>query len=283
MGGTIARQSRLITALLLMAGVLVVAAPVEAQTGGGSYFQLNGTPGDYITQGNDILIDGSDEATFSPSVNFDNGISVTVEVRNNGVFVALWRADFAAPDDVPLAAGDAFSATRFPFQEAGTAGLSIAGDGRGCNTLTGDFTINEISVVGDEVQLFDADFSQSCDGGALMTGSVRFAPTVDTTPPEASAGLEQVGRIRGSSSDFIVEASCTDDNDGVELVSAEINGVSVENGERVQLVLSNREKAPKYHKGELKIQSASIELAVTCMDAAGNLDTATAMPVYKAG
>ncbi len=283
MGGTIIRQSRLMAALLLMAGILVVAAPVEAQTSGGSYFQLNGTPGDYITQGNDILIDASDEATFSPSVNFDKGISVAVEVRNNGVFVARWQADFAAPNDVPLAEGDAFSATRFPFQEAGTAGLSVAGDGRGCNTLTGDFVVNEISVVGDEVLLFDADFSQSCDGGAVMTGSVRFGPAVDTTPPQASAELEQVGRIRGSSSDFIVGASCTDDNEGVELVSAEINGVPVQNGERVQLVTSNREKDPKYHKGELKIQSASIVLTVTCMDAAGNVGAGTAMPVYKAG
>ena len=269
----------------MVAAMFVLAAPADAQTTG-SHFHLDGTPGDYITQGNDITFDDSGESVFIPSVNFDNGINVMVEVRENGAFVTRWHANFAAPNEIPLAQGDAFSATRFPFQAPDTAGLSISGGGRGCNTLTGDFVVHELSVVAGEVDLFDADFSQSCDGGAVMTGSVRFAtevtPPVDTTAPVASAGLDQVGRIKGTSSDFIVEASCTDDNDGVTLDSAEINGVSVQDGERVRLVISSREKNPSYRKGKLKIQSASIELVVSCVDAAGNTGTATIMPVYQA-
>ncbi len=191
----------------MVASMFVLAAPAEAQNAG-SHFHLDGTPGDYISQGNDITFDDSGESIFIPSVNFDNGINVMVEVRENGAFVTRWHANFAAPNEVPLAQGDAFTATRFPFQPVDTAGLSIFGGGRGCNTLTGDFIVNELSVVEGDVELFDADFSQSCDGGAVMTGSVRFAtevaPPVDTTAPEATAGLDQVGRIKGTSSDFIV-------------------------------------------------------------------------------
>ncbi len=195
-----------------------------------------------------------------------------------------------------LAAGDEFiDATRFGFQASDTAGLSVTGDGRGCNTSLGEFRIYELSIdsIG-QVDNFAADFRQSCDGGPQIVGGVRLnstvAPTdpdfvvdppppVDTTPPTATADLIQTGRIKGTSSNFFVSAVCADENPGVELVSAEINGVPVSPGQKVKLVLSNRERITT-RKGKLTIESASITLTITCADAAGNTASASAQPSY---
>ncbi len=132
--------------VLLVVPAMALASPAaEAQTGE-SYFVLYGEAGDYITQGSDIFHAESTDIEFTTSVNFDNDISVTINVRDNGAFVERWQTDFASPSDAPLAAGDNFLATRFPFQDAEDAGLSVFGAGRGCNSLFGEFAIRELTI-----------------------------------------------------------------------------------------------------------------------------------------
>ncbi len=278
---------------------LTVATPTSAAAQGGeSYFVLYGADGDWITQGNDVFFAEDADTLFVPSVNFDNGVSVRIDVYNSGVFQERWQIDAAAPGDVPLAVGDEFEATRFPFQAAESAGLSISGDGRGCNQLTGEFAVREVAIAADgTVDQFAMDFRQSCDGGADMVGGIRInslldnpdpnfmignppPPPVDTTPPTATAGLDQTGRIKGTSSAFFVVASCTDDNPGAALVGADINGIAVEPGQTVQLTLSSKSSVSE-RKGKLAIKAPSIVLTVSCIDAAGNTSSAQVSPVYE--
>jgi hypothetical protein len=100
--------------------------------------------------------------------------------------------------------------------------------------------------------------------------------------PVTSAILDQTGRIKGTSSNFFVGASCSDDEPGVQLVSAQINGVDVHDGEKVRLTVTSRPKAPQYRKGKLTIKASTIELVVMCVDAAGNTSSASVQPAYLA-
>ena len=106
--------------------------------------------------------------------NFDNGVEVHVDSEQ-----ASYSLDFAAPevpDQGVLQPGAYEGATRFPFQAPDEPGLSVSGDGRGCNRLTGRFDVFEVEYgPNGEVELFSADFEQHCEGGQpALFGSVRF-------------------------------------------------------------------------------------------------------------
>lgn len=137
---------------------------------------MNSEPGDYIGQG-EIREFGSEDGTFSASVNFDNGVSINFSGDEH------WNVDFAAPQAVPLEPGAYEGATRFPFQSPTAPGLSVSGDGRGCNTLTGRFVVLEVEYADDTVVSFAADFEQHCEGAdPALFGSVRYNSTLGFEP-----------------------------------------------------------------------------------------------------
>src|SRR5436190_24401015 len=70
----------------------------------------------------------SSNATFSAVTNRDRGISISLFPSGG-----FWFLDFSAPDDALLEVGSYTGATRWPFQSTTQPGLSISGDGRGCN------------------------------------------------------------------------------------------------------------------------------------------------------
>jgi hypothetical protein len=142
-------------------------------------------PGDYIGQGKtltftnadgDVLLGNAYPGQLSVQAGFSGGAS------NN------WTLDFAAPDGAPLAASTYTDAQRFPFQSTGTPGLSVYGSGRGCNTLTGQFTVLEIDKSIAPAQ-FGARFVQSCEG--------FMPPLRGTVLVDAIAPGNPVARIAG--------------------------------------------------------------------------------------
>lgn len=118
---------------------------------------MSSQPGDYIGQGGLYLYTTAD-GVFTPTENYDNGVNVTLQTSD------LWDFDFAAPNSALLTAGVYENAQRFPFQPMGVPGLSVDGQGRGCNTLTGNFAVNRIVFSGSSVQSFSADLEQHCEG-----------------------------------------------------------------------------------------------------------------------
>ena len=107
----------------------------------------------------------------------------------------------------------------------------------------------------------------------------------DETPPEATASLDFVRGGEGSAW-FRVGYSCSDIS-GIAATTAEINGVSVIDGEVVHLVtLDDPDATPRWRrskKGKLKIWDFTFELVVTCEDTYGNVGTATVSPVFGDG
>jgi hypothetical protein len=125
------------------------------------------------------------DGSFSVSPTFnnvtDNGVSVFFFGSNH-----FFSLDFAAPSGLPLTVGTYTGATRDPFQAPTDPGLAVFGDGFGCNTLTGSFTVLEAVYDASGVVSFDATFTQFCDGSIIpMTGEIRFNahPTVTVIAP----------------------------------------------------------------------------------------------------
>ena len=152
----------------VLAASLWLASAAQA----GTLLFLNSQPGDYIGQGAGRLVTAAD-GTFTASRNFDNGVNVDFDGSAPGDF---WSVDLAAPMSATLVQGAYEGAVRWPFQAASAPGLSVYGDGRGCNTLTGRFLVLEATYGADgRVQSFAADFEQHCeDGVPALFGSIRY-------------------------------------------------------------------------------------------------------------
>lgn len=131
-------------------------------------------PGDFIGQG--LTYDfNPTNATFSARQNFDNGVSLSVDPPALGEF---WFLDFAAANEALLSAGIYLDAMRFPFQDPGHPGLNVSGNGRGSNTLTGQFTVFDVNFSGSTVTRFAAAFEQHSEGNTpALIGWVMFNST----------------------------------------------------------------------------------------------------------
>ncbi|MGA9508244.1 MAG: Calx-beta domain-containing protein [Candidatus Sulfotelmatobacter sp.] len=130
---------------------------------------MSSQSGDYIGQGGIYLLT-IDDAIFTAAANYDNGVSVTLQGLNP------WALDFAAPNNATLTASTYDNAQGFPFQSSGFPGLSIYGAGRGCDTITGNFVVNQI-VFGSSgtVEHFSADAEQHCEGATqALFASIRI-------------------------------------------------------------------------------------------------------------
>lgn len=128
---------------------------------------MYGQPGDYIGPG--LRLFTVADGAFTTQRNFDQGVSISL---NAGDF---WSLDFAAPGNVALTPGPYENARRFPFQPTDAPGLSVSGEGRGCNGLTGRFDVLDASYApGGAVASFAADFEQHCEGSIPgLFGSMR--------------------------------------------------------------------------------------------------------------
>lgn len=127
---------------------------------------LSSDAGDYIGGGNSrryTLADGAwqVQATSSPSGSGVSHISVWFEGAD------WWHLDLAAPQGKMLTPAVYKSAERWPFQAATKPGLSFTANGRGCNTVTGEFIILELVLSSDHsVERLHAIFKQHCEGGS---------------------------------------------------------------------------------------------------------------------
>jgi hypothetical protein len=196
------RAVMLAAAGLLAAGGAAVAAPAAAQagiiTGPGTQVTFSGTGGDPVT--------GDQSWSYDLS---NSEIDAFVSADGNHVSVAVhgdtfWDLDFAAPQGQALTAGTVYdNATRYPFQDPAAPGLDFEGNGVGCNTLTGSFTVISASFGPNGwIQSFDATFTQHCEGNpdsaatgevVLNNGPAPPALAVTVTP----AGTDQVSHTNG--------------------------------------------------------------------------------------
>ncbi|TMC69712.1 MAG: hypothetical protein E6J13_10615 [Chloroflexi bacterium] len=139
----------------------------------GTFLYLNSQPHDYVGAGLEQLYRSTD-STFTGSLN-EAGDYFEALVEQGG-YAHYWYVDVASPPDVPLAVGSYTHVARAPFRPAGTSGLDVSGDSRGCNTVMGRFDVDELTLWPDgSVKTIQATFEQHCEGlSAAMFGRIRF-------------------------------------------------------------------------------------------------------------
>jgi heat shock protein HslJ len=195
---TFTRVATALALTLAFAGAstgLLHGPEAQALTVSSGSMSFSGDAGDYISGGQSYSY--SPAAGDSLNVNGssdDNHISVSVDGANGD----WWYLDLAAPAGQQLAPGDYTGATRYPFNEAAEPGLSIDGNGRGCNTLTGSFSVADV-VFGPNgyVQKLDATYEQHCEGG---TAALRGEIHIDNPAPPAALDLGVAIDLKGTAS-----------------------------------------------------------------------------------
>jgi hypothetical protein len=136
---------------------------------------LDGDPQDYIQPGVFTIRGGVgwQANPFKPI----NGAPSIIEVSAG----SNWSLSFdSSALGKPLAVGDYQGAQRYPFEDPNHPGLDVSGDGRGCNTLAGNFQVIDVDTpISDAgiqvVRGFTAVFEQHCEGATpALHGCVRI-------------------------------------------------------------------------------------------------------------
>jgi hypothetical protein len=126
--------------------------------------QLTSDPGDYIGQGKPWSFASPDRL---PTVHGDR----------EHVYFGLggFSVDIDAPGHQRLRPGRYAGATRYPFNDTGP-GLDVNGPGRGCNELSGEFTIRSISFDRHgRLRALDIVFEQHCENfPAAVRGTATY-------------------------------------------------------------------------------------------------------------
>jgi len=156
-----------LTVLAIGAGLAVVAAPPASAAVDTTVLEVSGDAGDFISGGHTFSYQPP-VSTFT-IVGTSSGVQVKADTASPS---HSWTADFAPPTGGTLAVGTYSGALRSATADA--PGLSVFGDLRACNQVTGSFTVLEIAVDGGtgDVTSFAATFEQNCDG---QPGSSRGA------------------------------------------------------------------------------------------------------------
>jgi hypothetical protein len=138
-------------------------------------------PGDFIGGGQDRLFDAPG------SVSISGGTShVEVKAEEHAENLSF---DFAPPSGKQLEVREYAHAERYPFEAKSLAGLSVTGNGRGCNQDFGRFIVKDIhSDASGNVDRFWALYEQHCESkeAPALFGEVRVGEP-PTTAPETVA------------------------------------------------------------------------------------------------
>ena len=170
--------------LLIALGGGLFAPAAGAATVQEATLSMTSDEGDFIGGGQTYAYDSSAGDTFGAATT-----AATVAANVQGANGDWWYLNFAAPQGETLATGTYDGATRWPFQAPSDPGLDVTGNGRGCNTSTGSFTVTQLTMgAAGAIESFDADFEQHCEGAdPALRGHVHIV--LAPAPPPLEIGL----------------------------------------------------------------------------------------------
>ncbi|GGL72915.1 hypothetical protein GCM10010129_15810 [Streptomyces fumigatiscleroticus] len=149
------------------------AGPAAAATGtpvAVTKYSHTSESGDYIGQGG--------TAAYTPA-------TATITAGGDAEYVRFrvrtddtwWDVDLAAPAGEKLHPGVYRDAERAAFRTGRSPGLDVSGDGRGCNEVYGQFSVNQIETDGSgAITVLDATYTQHCEraDAPALKGVVKY-------------------------------------------------------------------------------------------------------------
>jgi hypothetical protein len=143
----------------------------------GNYVYLDSEAGDWVGAGGEYLYTPADAV-------------ITASATGNRVSVAVdgdewWDGDFKAMSSLAvLQPGYYPDLRRYPFHSPARGGLDWSGEGRGSNTLTGWFAVDQVTYADDALTSIDLRFELHSEGGTpALHGSIHWEAGDQTQPP----------------------------------------------------------------------------------------------------
>jgi len=128
---------RLFWAVALVSSLYCVASASNAAT----YLYLNSQPGDYVGGGVTQTLTPA-EGTFTVS-SASSTVSISFKTPDYSQF---WELEFGTPQSMKFGKGQYVGAQRTAFRSPMLPGVDVGGDGRGCDTDTGQGASIQFSV-----------------------------------------------------------------------------------------------------------------------------------------
>lgn len=168
-------------------------APLGAMPASGNFVYLESTSGDFIGRGRTYGYDQTNSILKITSS--DNYVGLSVNGDQD------WNGDFKGIQGMTrLTVGYYAGLTRYPFNNPVLGGLSWSGDGRGCNTLAGWFTVDKVVYDGAVLKELDMRFEQRCEGGSTaLHGQIRWSAS-DASKPAGPVNPPPAGMWRPAAS-----------------------------------------------------------------------------------
>ncbi|MDN0193449.1 hypothetical protein [Streptomyces sp. S.PNR 29] len=151
-----------------------LAEPATAATGtpvAVTKYSHTSEAGDYIGQG------GSTAYTPATATITAGGDAAYVRFRVLSTDHTWWDVDLAAPEGEKLHPGIYRNAERAAFRTGRSPGLDVSGDGRGCNQVYGQFSVNQIETdASGAITVLDATYTQHCESAdaPALKGVVKY-------------------------------------------------------------------------------------------------------------
>lgn len=181
----------------VLAGSVGLVPASSAAVGPNTTWTMASDSGDYILAGGQYAYDASSGMLLE-------GTAARVEGSVDG-----WRFSVEPADGDVLAAGRTYAgATRTPFHAANVPGLELSGHGRGCNTLTGSFSITELTFDGDgRLESLLLSFVQHCEGGVPAAyGTIAWHSSTAAPPAPPKLTMKLAGKHAAYGKKVMVEA-----------------------------------------------------------------------------
>jgi len=142
-----------------------------------NYIRLHSDPGDYVGAGGDY--DYSQANTV---------ITLTATLTHLSFNLRgdqWWYGEFQLPNTTSRwQPGTYANAQRYPFNDPAHPGIDWTGEGRGCNTETGSFTVDSVTYAADSLKQVHLTFEQHCEGGTpALHGTIHWRSDDPTRSP----------------------------------------------------------------------------------------------------
>ena len=185
--------------MLLPASVAALPAVAAHATLGAPVTSVffDGEAGSYVI--------GDQQLTLTALTPGTRGNGVTFAMNQNGHTLQAW---FGPPQGVAqLSVGTYENAVRYDQRDASHPGIEVFGDGKGCNTVSGRFIVDQITLAGDGTPtVFSARFEHHCEGGdAAVFGAISYNATADFRTIGYSATRLAFGGIGAGGSSVLTE------------------------------------------------------------------------------